>query len=95
MTHHDSNGVEQDISTLRFAYKDGHLFWELRSESVQHGQPKVSLLLNLQLNGVGEVQQTFPLSHGNQIQIVLWLAKQLGVELPNLLAPNRHHTKER
>jgi hypothetical protein len=90
MSDPEPKGVEQLISSLRFAYKEGGLYWELRSESVQQSKPKVTLVLNLQLNGVGEVQQRFPVSHANQIQVVLWLAKQLGVELTGLHESTRH-----
>ncbi len=77
-------GVEQDLSILRFAYKEGRVNWELRSDTIQHGSPKVTLVVNLAVNGIGEIQQTFPLSHDNQFQVVMWLARQLGVELPSI-----------
>ncbi len=91
MSQQDPKGVEHDTSVLQFPFKDGRLYWELRSERVQHREAKVTLVLNLPMNGVGEVRQTFPLSTEDQFQVVMWLARQLEVEIPSRPLHRRGH----
>ncbi len=87
----DAPGIEQELATLRFSFKDGQLYWELRSESVPNSKPKVSLVLHLVMSGVGEVEQSFPISRANQKQVFFWLAKVLGVEKPDDEELNRKY----
>jgi hypothetical protein len=83
----DVHGIEEDRSVLRFPFKD-KLWLELRSDTVHPQAQKITLAVNIPVNGM-EVQQTFPLSDKNQRHLVQWLVRQLG-EVPPIDAHHHH-----
>jgi hypothetical protein len=79
MDQHSIKVVAQEASSLRFVYKE-RLSWEFRCEQQgQDGEQRFSLQIHLPIEGMGDVHQTFWIQREAVFQIVMWLARSMGV----------------